>query len=111
MLRCYQRQPQVVVAAEACSAPTVAWRQVSHIVTCDLRPYRYVLREKLVLERIQWDTLIIDEAHRLKGRTSTIRGALMQLGIDWKLLLTGALGGRGGWGGLWYRLRGRLRRG
>lgn len=33
--------------------------------------------------------LILDEAHRLKSRQSATRGALLELPVRWKLLLTG----------------------
>ena len=37
---------------------------------------------------------VFDEAHKLKGLNSATRGAVQELDIEWKLLLTGELVGR-----------------
>ncbi len=38
-----------------------------------------------------WESVIIDEAHRLKSLTSITRGVIQSMSIKWLLLLTGAL--------------------
>ena len=42
-----------------------------------------------MLSSIQWDTLVVDEGHRLKNDASKLFAALMRVKAQHKLLLTG----------------------
>lgn len=57
-----------------------------HVV---LSSYETVLRDATLFAAIQWETVIIDEAHRMKTVGSSTRTAIANLSIDWLLLLTG----------------------
>jgi SNF2 family DNA or RNA helicase len=50
---------------------------------------------------INWRTVIIDEAHRMKSTGSSTRAAIQAMHTDWLLLLTGGaaagLAGAGSW--------------
>ena len=54
-----------------------------------LSSYETVLRDATLFASIQWETVIIDEAHRMKSVGSSTRTAIANLTIDWLLLLTG----------------------
>lgn len=43
------------------------------------------------LQDIDWETVIVDEAHRLKNTGAASRVAVQNLNIQWLLLLTGTL--------------------
>ena len=46
-------------------------------------------RYLFLVQAIGWETVIIDEAHRLKNTASDTRNAVMDLPFGWLLLLTG----------------------
>lgn len=54
-----------------------------------LASYEMVRKDKKVFQDIPWETVIIDEAHRLKNMTSDTRAAVAGMDIQWLLLLTG----------------------
>ena len=54
-----------------------------------LSSYEMVLRDASVFQSIPWETLIIDEAHRMKGTTSSTRNAIVDCTYGWLLLLSG----------------------
>ena len=54
-----------------------------------LASYEMVRKDKKVFQDIPWETVIIDEAHRLKNTTSDTRAAVAGMDIQWLLLLTG----------------------
>jgi len=54
-----------------------------------LTTYETVLQERAVFEKIDWQYLIVDEAHRLKNKTSRITNALEQVKYKSITLLTG----------------------
>jgi len=54
-----------------------------------LAPYEIVLKDKNVFQNITWDTVIIDEAHRMKGINGATRAVVAGMSIAWLLLLTG----------------------
>ena len=51
--------------------------------------YEIVLADQLVLRKVGWEALIIDEGHRLKCKTSKLFEALQTLRTSFRLLLTG----------------------
>jgi SNF2 family DNA or RNA helicase len=63
-------------------------RYIKHHIV--LTTYDMIPRDLSMFQRIRWETLIVDEGHRLKERKSKLYGALMGLkSVRWKLLLTG----------------------
>ncbi|WIA09219.1 hypothetical protein OEZ85_008629 [Tetradesmus obliquus] len=54
-----------------------------------LTSYETVLKDKAELKKLDYAALILDEAHRLKSRTSATRAALLELPVHWWLLLSG----------------------
>ena len=54
-----------------------------------LASYEMVRKDRKVFQGITWETVIIDEAHRLKNTTSDTRAAVAGMPIQWLLLLTG----------------------
>ena len=54
-----------------------------------LASYEMVRKDRKVFQDIEWETVIIDEAHRLKNTTSDTRAAVAGMSIRWLLLLTG----------------------
>ena len=54
-----------------------------------LASYEMVRKDRKVFQDIHWETVIIDEAHRLKNTTSDTRAAVAGMSIQWLLLLTG----------------------
>jgi superfamily II DNA or RNA helicase len=54
-----------------------------------LTSYETVLRDASFFTSISWESVIIDEAHRMKTVGSSTRGAIADLDIGWLLLLTG----------------------
>ncbi|KXZ48712.1 hypothetical protein GPECTOR_26g615 [Gonium pectorale] len=51
--------------------------------------YDTLLKERSLLRSIPWCAAVFDEAHRLKGINSSTRATVLELDIDWLLLLTG----------------------
>ncbi|XP_065892694.1 chromodomain-helicase-DNA-binding protein 1-like isoform X2 [Dysidea avara] len=54
-----------------------------------LAHYDVVIRDISFLKKFQWQCLIVDEAHRLKNPSSVLHCSLLQLSVQFKLLLTG----------------------
>ena len=54
-----------------------------------LASYEMVRKDRKVFQDVAWETVIIDEAHRLKNTTSDTRAAVAGMPIQWLLLLTG----------------------
>lgn len=54
-----------------------------------LASYEMVRKDRKVFQDIHWETVIIDEAHRLKNTTSDTRAAVAGMDMQWLLLLTG----------------------
>lgn len=58
-----------------------------HIV---LTTFDYVHRDVTFFQNVDWESIIVDEGHRLKDRTSKLFNVLMGVkSVRWKLLLTG----------------------
>ena len=53
--------------------------------------YEMVIRDVEELSEFRWSYLVIDEAHRIKNKTSRLFGALNGLSTKHRLLLTGFL--------------------
>eukprot|EP00798_Chlamydomonas_sp_ICE-L_P018819 gene18819-25364_t len=51
--------------------------------------YEMLLKERGLFGRIPFAVGVFDEAHKLKGINSSTRSAVMDLNVEWKLLLTG----------------------
>lgn len=56
-----------------------------------LTSYETVRQESSLFRSVQWTTVIVDEAHRLKMVNSQARKAILSLSMQWLLLLTGPL--------------------
>ena len=54
-----------------------------------LASYEMLRKDRKVFQDIGWETVIIDEAHRLKNTASDTRAAVAGMTIQWLLLLTG----------------------
>lgn len=54
-----------------------------------LTTYEIVLKDKAVLGRISWASLLVDEAHRLKNEDSLLYKALKEFDTNHRLLITG----------------------
>ncbi|KAL4423047.1 hypothetical protein ABPG77_002081 [Micractinium sp. CCAP 211/92] len=54
-----------------------------------LAAYETVRTDKGLFQAIPWETVIIDEAHRMKSTGSSTRAAMVGMDISWLLLLTG----------------------
>lgn len=54
-----------------------------------LTTYEIVLKDKAVLGRIAWASLLVDEAHRLKNEDSLLYKALKEFETNHRLLITG----------------------
>ncbi|KAG2496454.1 hypothetical protein HYH03_005678 [Edaphochlamys debaryana] len=54
-----------------------------------LTSYDTLLKERPLLRSVPWAAAVFDEAHRLKGLTSSTRAAVEEMNIEWLLLLTG----------------------
>lgn len=57
-----------------------------HVV---LTPYEILLKDKSLFQSIVWETVIIDEAHRMKSIHGATRAAVAEMTMEWLLLLTG----------------------
>lgn len=44
-------------------------------------------------QSLEWETVIIDEAHRMKSTGSSTRSVIASMNIQWLLLLTGGCAG------------------
>ncbi|EMT65255.1 Chromodomain helicase hrp3 [Fusarium odoratissimum] len=51
--------------------------------------YEFILQDWQFLQSIKWQTLAVDEAHRLKNRESQLYNRLVSFGIPCKILITG----------------------
>ncbi|KAJ4197773.1 ATP-dependent DNA helicase Hrp3 [Fusarium falciforme] len=51
--------------------------------------YEFILQDWQFLQSIKWQTLAVDEAHRLKNRESQLYSRLVSFGIPCKVLITG----------------------
>jgi chromodomain-helicase-DNA-binding protein 1 len=51
--------------------------------------YEFILQDWQFLQSIKWQTLAVDEAHRLKNRESQLYNRLVNFGIPCKVLITG----------------------
>ncbi|KAG5971550.1 hypothetical protein E4U58_007453 [Claviceps cyperi] len=51
--------------------------------------YEFILQDWQFLQTIKWQTLAVDEAHRLKNRESQLYARLMAFGVPCKILITG----------------------
>lgn len=51
--------------------------------------YEYVLKHKKILKKIDFNSLIIDEAHRIKNEESQLSKCVRELNCEFKMLLTG----------------------
>ncbi|KAH7252167.1 P-loop containing nucleoside triphosphate hydrolase protein [Fusarium tricinctum] len=51
--------------------------------------YEFILQDWQFLQSIKWQTLAVDEAHRLKNRESQLYNRLVSFGIPCKVLITG----------------------
>jgi len=54
-----------------------------------LSSYEHVMRDASFFKKIEWETMIIDEAHRMKGTKGATRTAIAEIPCQWILLLTG----------------------
>lgn len=54
-----------------------------------LSSYEMVLRDSSIFQSITWETIVVDEAHRMKGTTSATRNAIANCSYGWLLLLSG----------------------
>lgn len=51
--------------------------------------YEFILQDWQFLQSIKWQTLAVDEAHRLKNRDSQLYARLVGFGVPCKILITG----------------------
>ncbi|KAG6007422.1 hypothetical protein E4U21_006011 [Claviceps maximensis] len=51
--------------------------------------YEFILQDWQFLQTIKWQTLAVDEAHRLKNRESQLYARLVAFGVPCKVLITG----------------------
>ncbi|KAF7547886.1 hypothetical protein G7046_g8864 [Stylonectria norvegica] len=51
--------------------------------------YEFILQDWAFLQTIKWQTLAVDEAHRLKNRDSQLYARLVNFGVPCKVLITG----------------------
>lgn len=51
--------------------------------------YEFILQDWQFLQSIKWQTLAVDEAHRLKNRDSQLYARLVSFGVPCKMLITG----------------------
>ena len=51
--------------------------------------YEIILRERSALSAIDWQYMIIDEAHRIKNEASALSTAVRQFSTKYRLLITG----------------------
>ncbi|KAF4966934.1 hypothetical protein FZEAL_10594, partial [Fusarium zealandicum] len=51
--------------------------------------YEFILQDWQFLQTIKWQTLAVDEAHRLKNRDSQLYSRLVNFGVPCKILITG----------------------
>ncbi|XP_038992942.1 protein CHROMATIN REMODELING 5-like [Hibiscus syriacus] len=54
-----------------------------------LTTYEVVLKDKVVLSKIRWNYLMVDEAHRLKNSEAQLYTTLSEFNTKNKLLITG----------------------
>lgn len=51
--------------------------------------YEFILQDWQFLSSIKWQTLLVDEAHRLKNKESQLYARLLNFGVPCKVLITG----------------------
>lgn len=54
-----------------------------------LSSYEHVMRDSAFFQSIEWETMVIDEAHRMKGTKGATRTCIAGIPCQWMLLLTG----------------------
>lgn len=54
-----------------------------------LSSYEHIMRDGAFFQNIEWETMIIDEAHRMKGTKGSTRNTIAAIPCQWILLLTG----------------------
>jgi SNF2 family DNA or RNA helicase len=54
-----------------------------------LTSYDTLLRDRTLFAAMRFDTVVVDEAHRLKSTGSSTRAAIEDVPTEWTLLLTG----------------------
>jgi SNF2 family DNA or RNA helicase len=54
-----------------------------------LSSYEHIMRDGTFFQNIEWETMIIDEAHRMKGTKGSTRNTIAAIPCQWILLLTG----------------------
>ncbi len=54
-----------------------------------LSSFEHVMKDAELFQGIDWETMVIDEAHRMKGTKSATRTAIAGIPCQWILLLTG----------------------
>jgi SNF2 family DNA or RNA helicase len=61
------------------------------LMCCDVlvSSYEVALQDAITLGAVDWDTLVVDEGHRLKNDASKLFLSLLRLRCQHKVLLTG----------------------
>ena len=65
------------------------WRSRQGEFDVMLTTYEIAIAESVLLESVQWAGLVVDEAHRLKGKNNKLGDVLKKMDFGCKLLLTG----------------------
>ena len=82
------KDKQVILTHEVwCSDTSPKQRVVKPDVI--LSSYEHVMRDASFFQGIEWETMIIDEAHRMKGTKGSTRTSIAGIACQWILLLTG----------------------